>query len=224
MNSITTKGQSIEEAIELALNKLGVSREQIEYKVIEEGKKGFLGLFGNRPAIVEVAIKAIEVIEQQPEQSDTKTVTVVEAVETYLTSIFNEMKIDITINVVEKGRDILFQLEGDQAFTLIGKRGATLNALQQLSQLVANKHAKSYVNVILDAENYREKRMKTLEILANKIASQVIRTAKAIDLEPMPSFERKIIHQALTNHKYVETTSNGQEPNRYVTVSLKKNS
>lgn len=222
MNAITTKGQSVEEAITIALDRLGVTRDQIEYQIIEEAKKGFLGLFGSRPAIVEVSVKQIETVPTVP--LDEQTITATEAVEKYLSTIFTEMKLDVSIAVTEKGRDILFNLEGNQAFILIGKRGMTLNALQQLAQLVANKYSKSYINVVLDAENYREKRAKTLESLANKLASQVIRTGKEIDLEPMPSYERKIIHQALTNHKYVDTTSNGNEPNRYVTISLKRNS
>src|SRR5690606_28645362 len=100
-------------------------------------------------------------------------------------------------------------------------RGQTLNSLQYLTQLVLNKYTKQYLTVILDVENYRQKRMETLIELANKLANQAVRMNKEISLEPMPSYERKIIHTALSNHEQVMTFSTGTEPNRYIVISPK---
>ncbi len=205
MNGITAKGQTVEEAVKSALAQLQKSKEEVEIRVLEEGKKGFLGLIGNRPAVVEVIVR------KNP----------VQEVEAYLKSIFKEMQVDITVETIDKGRDVTFILSGDKVALLIGKRGSTLNSLQYLAQLVANKHTKQYINVVIDAENYREKRKGTLEILAQKLAKQVGRTKEKIALEPMPSFERKIIHQALSGHPSITTTSEGAEPYRHVVIAPK---
>jgi spoIIIJ-associated protein len=205
VNGITAKGQTVEEAVKSALAQLQKSKEEVEIRVLEEGKKGFLGLIGNRPAVVEVIVR------KNP----------VQEVEAYLKSIFKEMQVDITVETIDKGRDVTFILSGDKVALLIGKRGSTLNSLQYLAQLVANKHTKQYINVVIDAENYREKRKGTLEILAQKLAKQVGRTKEKIALEPMPSFERKIIHQALSGHPSITTTSEGAEPYRHVVIAPK---
>ncbi|MFX3622547.1 MAG: RNA-binding cell elongation regulator Jag/EloR [Ectobacillus sp.] len=205
MSIFTAKGQTVEEAVQVALKQLQVSREQVDIKVLDEGKKGFLGFIGSRLAVVEVAVR------KDPMEEAKK----------YLQSIIQEMGIKVNIDASIKGKEITFSLSGEQVALLIGKRGATLNALQQLTQLVANRNTKQYVNVLVDAENYREKRKNTLESLAQRLARQVTNTKKSVKLEPMPSFERKIIHQALSNHPYVITTSEGIEPYRYVLISLK---
>ncbi|MBO9131364.1 RNA-binding cell elongation regulator Jag/EloR [Bacillus sp. 165] len=205
MNIITAKGQTVEEAVQSALSQLQKSKAEVEIRVVEEGKKGFLGLIGNRPAIVEVMVR------KNP----------VQEVELYLKSIFKEMQVDIKVETIDKGRDVTYLLSGEKVALLIGKRGGTLNSLQYLAQLVANKYTKHYINVVIDAENYREKRKGTLEILAQKLSRQVSRTKEPISLEPMPSFERKIIHQILSGHPSVTTTSAGAEPHRHVVISPK---
>ena len=113
---------------------------------------------------------------------------------------------------------VYFNLESEKAALLIGKRGSTLNALQQLTQLVLNKTAKTYLNLRLDVENYRERRQVALEQLAERMADKALRTGRKVSLEPMPSYERKIIHNALANRVDVETYSEGTEPNRHLVI------
>jgi spoIIIJ-associated protein len=136
--------------------------------------------------------------------------------------VIKEMGIDAKIEKKQSGKTVTFQIKGDKMAVLIGKRGQTLNSLQYLTQLVANRHSKSYLQIEVDAENYREKRKETLNQLAVRIAKQVIRTSKNVSLEPMPSYERKIIHAALSEFKEIETYSNGEEPNRHLVISPKK--
>ncbi|MFD3450510.1 RNA-binding cell elongation regulator Jag/EloR [Microbacteriaceae bacterium 4G12] len=205
MSAITAKGQTVEEAVRSALTQLNVSKEQVEIHIIDEGKKGFFGLFGNKPAVVEVTVKKDPIKES----------------EAYLRNIIQAMDVDVEVTTIVKGRDIYFALSGQQVALLIGKRGSTLNALQYLTQLVANRNTNQYINVIVDAENYREKRKGILEALARRLAKQAVNTKKNVVLEPMPSFERKIIHQSLANHPHISTSSQGAEPHRHVVISPK---
>ncbi|WP_369901578.1 RNA-binding cell elongation regulator Jag/EloR [Bacillus manliponensis] len=205
MSIVTAKGQNVEEAVGEALKQLNVSKDRVEIQIIDKGKRGFLGIFGKRPAIVEVMIK------KDP----------VEECERYLRNIVRGMEIDVDFERKVKGREILFSFSGKDVGVLIGKRGNTLNSLQNLTNLVANRSTKQYINVTVDAGNYRNKRKDTLEGLAQRLAKQVTAVQKRAALEPMPSFERKIIHQVLSNHPYVITTSEGKEPHRYVVVSPK---
>lgn len=205
MNGMTATGQTVEEAVQLALTQLHVSKENVEIRIIDEGKRGFLGFIGARPAVVEVIVK------KNP----------AEQAEMYLKSIIQEMNVAADVSMTVKGKEVLFTLSGEQVALLIGKRGATLNALQYLTQLVANRYTKQYINITIDAENYREKRKRTLESLAHRLAKQAVNTKEKIVLEPMPSFERKVIHQALSKHSYIITTSEGAEPNRRVVISPK---
>ena len=114
------------------------------------------------------------------------------------------------------------ELSGDEMGILIGKRGQTLDSLQYLLSLVVNKESESYVKVKVDTENYRQRRRETLEGLAKNIAFKVKRTKRSVSLEPMNPFERRVIHSALQNDRYVTTKSEGEEPYRHVVVSLKK--
>ncbi|MGG3520453.1 RNA-binding cell elongation regulator Jag/EloR [Bacillus pseudomycoides] len=205
MSIITAKGQTVELAVQDALRQLKVSRDQVDVNVIDEGKRGFLGFIGNRPAIVEVVMKKDPI--QEAEQ--------------YLQSVVQEMDVDVMITKNVKGREIEFTLFGKDVGVLIGKRGHTLNSLQYLTKLVANRSTKQYIGITIDAENYRSKRKDTLESLSYRLAKQVTVTKKNVVLEPMPSFERKIIHQALSNHPNVITTSEGKEPHRHVVISSK---
>lgn len=205
MSIVTAKGQNVEEAVEEALKQLNVSRDKVEIHVIDEGKKGFLGFFGKRPAIVEAIVK------KDP----------IEECERYLKNIVREMDIDVDFETKVKGREIFFLFSGKDVGVLIGKRGNTLNSLQNLTNVVANRSTKQYINVTVDAGDYRHKRKDTLEGLAQRLAKQVTTIQKRVVLEPMPSFERKIIHQSLSNHPYVITTSEGKEPHRHVVVSPK---
>ncbi|PFK54428.1 RNA-binding cell elongation regulator Jag/EloR [Bacillus cereus] len=205
MSVITAKGQTVELAVEDALRQLNTSKDRVDINIVDEGKRGFLGLFGNRPAVVEVVLK------KDP----------IQECEEYLRNVIHDMGVEVEISKIVKGREIEFTISGDNVGVLIGKRGNTLNSLQYLTKLVANRNTKQYIGITLDAENYRSKRKSTLESLSYRLAKQVFNTKKRVILEPMPSFERKIIHQALLNHQGINTTSEGNEPHRHVVISPK---
>ncbi len=207
MNEVKMTGQTVEEAIQSALTKLGISKEEAEIEVVDQGKKGFLG-FGARPASVIVK----------------KPLNPIEEAKNFLLSIMKQMDVDAKIEVKREGKNVEFQLSGEKIALVIGKRGQTLNALQSLTQLVLNRYSQQFLTIILDAENYRAKRKETLENLAAKLADKALRTNRKVALEPMPSYERKIIHAALMRMNQVETFSEGQEPGRHIVIAPKKNS
>jgi spoIIIJ-associated protein len=229
VNGITAKGQTVEEAVQSALVQLGVSRDQVEIRILDKGRKGFLGFLGSRPAIVEVTVnKALDLIEEAVAVKSDPIEEVVSAQKdpieeavSYVKGIIREMNLDVTVEKSVKGREVKLTISGEQVALIIGKRGSTLNAIQYLTQLVVNRSTKQYINIMIDAENYREKRRGTLESLAQRLAKQVFNTKKKVILEPMPSFERKVIHQALSHHPHVITTSEGAEPHRHVVISPK---
>ena len=144
--------------------------------------------------------------------------------EVFLKDVFQAMDMSVSINVkydaADRSMDI--DLSGDQMGILIGKRGQTLDSLQYLVSLVVNKDCDDYIRVKVDTENYRERRKETLENLAKNIAYKVKRTKRPVSLEPMNPYERRIIHSALQNDKYVTTHSEGDEPFRRVVVTLKR--
>ncbi|TWT00626.1 RNA-binding cell elongation regulator Jag/EloR [Planomicrobium sp. CPCC 101079] len=239
MKQITQTGPTVESAISAALEKLQVKREDVTINVIQTEKKGFLG-FGSKEAEVEVTVNAQEQLQIVPEQvqavpdvTETETVQV-EIIEeapadtreqailetkNYIQSIAKGMKInDLKISHQQKGKNISLYLESEKVAMLIGKRGQTLNSLQQLAQLVANKYSNQFIMIELDAENYRERRQETLEQLADRMADKAIRTGGRVQFEPMPSYERKVIHQALSRRLDIETYSEGKDPNRYLVI------
>lgn len=156
--------------------------------------------------------------DEQPEAQQTN-VNPIEEAKNYLISIAEPMGItDLQIETEVNGKYVLFKLESEKAAFLIGKRGQTLNALQQLTQLVLNKNSDSFLIAKLDVEDYRERRQHALEQLAERMADKAIRTRKRVQFEPMPSYERKIIHNALANRLDIETYSEGTDPNRYLVI------
>lgn len=204
MKEVTATAATVDEAVQLALQQLGVSRDRAEITVLDEGRKGLFGIFGSRPAVVKAKLM----------------IDPVEEAELFLKNVVKQM--GVTAAKIEKqqdGKRVTFMITGEQVGLLIGKHGQTLNSLQLLTQLVANRYAKEYVSIIVDAENYRERREKTLIQLAQKLAEKAIKTGKEVKLEPLPAHERKIIHNALANYKKVTTYSVGEEPHRYVVVS-----
>ena len=206
MKEVTATGLTVNEAVKEALKQLQANREEVEITILDEGKKGLFGLFGKKPARVKVTLN------QNPSK----------IVHDFLSDIVEKMGIKADILVKQKGKVINIQLSGDKMSMLIGKRGQTLNSLQYLTQLVANRYSNHYLQIILDAENYREKRKETLQQLAGKLAKQAIRTSKNVSLEPMPSYERKVIHAALAEFKDIKTYSVGEEPNRHLVIAPKK--
>ena len=210
MEYIEVSAKTVDEAITEACQKFGVTSDRLEYEVLEEGSSGFLGI-GSKPAVIKAAVKITEI-------------SLEDRAKAFLNDVFAAMDLEVVVNVVyneaEKAMDI--DLSGDEMGVLIGKRGQTLDSLQYLVSLVVNKGEPSYIRVKVDTENYRERRKDTLENLAKNIAYKVKRTKRAVSLEPMNPYERRIIHSALQNDKYVVTHSEGEEPFRRVIVSLKK--
>ena len=207
MDFVKYSAKTVNDAITQAALALGVSSEQLEIEVIDEGSNGFLGI-GSRLAVI------------QAKKKFSLEGTAVD----FLKDVFRTMTIEVEIDVVydadEKTMDI--DLKGDDMGILIGKRGQTLDSLQYLTSLVVNKYTEDYIRVKLDIENYRERRKETLETLARNIAYKVKRTRRPVSLEPMNPYERRIIHSALQNDRYVVTRSEGEEPFRHVVVSLKR--
>lgn len=206
MDEIRKSGKTIDEAVAAALAELQVTQDEVSITVIEEGSKGFLGMFGGKDAVVLVK----------------KNFNPEKAAENFLREIFLSMGLIIKIETKLQDKHLMVDLTGEDMGILIGKRGQTLDALQYLVNLVVNKNSASYISVMLDTENYRQRRKETLETLAFNLAKKVKHTRKNVVLEPMNPYERRIIHSALQNNKYVETYSEGNEPYRHVVVTLKK--
>lgn len=206
---ITAK--TVEDAIMEAAMKLGISSDQLEYEVIEKESAGLFGLINRKPAKIRAKSKKIEI-------------SAPEAAKEFLGNVFRAMNVsaDIEIDYNEEEKNMYVNVQGEDMGVLIGKRGQTLDSLQYLVSLVVNKENEGYIKVKLDTENYRERRKETLENLARNIASKVRKTGRSVSLEPMNPYERRIIHSALQNDKYVETHSEGEEPYRKVVVTLKK--
>ena len=200
-------GKTEEDALTEAKIALGATTDEIEYEVIEKGTTGFLGI-GSKPAVIKARKKG----------------SIEDVARTFLSDVFGamNMEVEIIINVDESDRMMDIELKGDNMGLLIGKRGQTLDSLQQLINLAVNKKSDSYYRVKLDTENYRKRRKDTLENLAKNIAYKVKRTKRPVSLEPMNPFERRVIHSALQNDRYVTTHSEGEEPYRHVVVALKK--
>ena len=206
-NWIEVTAKTVEDAITDALIQLGTTRENADIEVIEKETSGFLGL-NKKPAKVRVALK---------ETMQDKAVN-------FLEQIFElmEIKSEIGVEYNEEEKIMNINIIGEDMGVLIGKRGQTLDSLQYLVSLVVNKESEDYIKVKLDTENYRERRKETLENLAKNIAYKVKKTRKSVALEPMNPYERRIIHSALQNDKFVETHSEGEEPYRKIVVTLKK--
>ena len=207
MEFVEFRGKIVDDAITNALVSLGTTSDQIEYEVIEKGSNGILG-FGSKDAVIKVAKKST------PE----------DVVKDFLTEVFDKMNLEVEIitkfDEIEGVIDI--ELKGPEMGVLIGKRGQTLDSLQYLTNLAVNRKSDNYLRVKIDTEDYRRRRKETLENLAKNMAYKVKRTKRPVSLEAMNPYERRIIHSALQNDKYVVTHSEGEEPYRHVVITLKK--
>ena len=210
MDFIEVSAKTVNDAVTEACQKLSVTSDKLEYEVIEEGSTGFLGI-GSKAAVIKARVKE-------------ENVSVDEKAKQFLNEVFTAMKLTVAIDAkyddLDNNLDI--DLSGEEMGVLIGKRGQTLDSLQYLTSLVVNKGTEDYIRVKVDTENYRKRRKDTLENLAKNIAFKVKRTKRAVSLEPMNPYERRIIHSALQNDRYVTTHSEGEEPFRRVVVTLKK--
>ena len=207
MEFIEVSAKTVNDAVTDALVQLGVTSDQLEYEVVSEGSSGFLG-FGSKPALIKARRK------HSPEES----------VRDFLTRVFDAMKLDVEIvsKYDEESGLVDVEFKGNEMGVLIGKRGQTLDSLQYLTNLAVNKQMDHYVKVKLDTEDYRKRRKDTLENLARNISYKVKRTKRPVALEPMNPYERRVIHSALQNDRFVSTYSEGEEPYRHVVVTLKR--
>lgn len=204
MKVLEKQARTVDEAVQLALDELGVSRDEVEVEVIDEGNKGILS-FLSKPAKVKVTVKP------KPE----------EVAVGFLNGLLHFIDKNAKVKCLPEDEILKLEIESEDAGILIGKHGSTLDALQYLTSLVVNKNCEDFVRIVLDAENYREKREDTLEHLALKIADKVKETKKSVMLEPMYPNERRIIHTTLQKDRKIVTKSVGKEPYRRVIISLK---
>lgn len=169
------------------------------------------------------AEKENKVLEPVMEKIPEENLTEVEdhAALKFLDEVTKEMGLDLSIKAKAGKETLYIDIQGKDSGTIIGKRGQTLDAIQYLTSLVVNKDQSDYTRVVVDAENYRAKREKTLELLANRLAKKVTKTKRSVKLEPMNPYERKVIHATLQNHPHVTTRSEGQDPYRRVIIELK---
>ena len=207
MKILEMTGKTIDEALENALRELKLTKEMVDYEVLEEGSKGFLNFIGTKPARIKVIVKH----------------NYKDDVENFLRNLLNNMNVKSEISIKEENESIFINLTGPKMGAVIGYRGETLDAIQYLCSLVANKDSNSpYKKVVLDTENYRKKREETLIRVAEKTAYKVRKNNRAYKLEPMNPYERRIIHSALQDNEFVYTFSEGDEPNRKVVVDIRK--
>ena len=207
MEFVEFTAKTVDDAITAACQKFLVTSDRLEYEVKEEGSSGFLG-FNAKPAKILARVKE----------------TLEDKAKAFLEDVFAAMHMTVLVEISydenEKTMDI--DLKGDDMGVLIGKRGQTLDSLQYLVSLVVNRDTDDYIRVKVDTEDYRKRRKETLENLAKNIAYKVKRTRRSVSLEPMNPYERRVIHSALQNDRYVCTRSEGEEPFRHVVVALKK--
>lgn len=232
--SVISEGNTTNEAIENGLKILNVSQDMVNVKVLETEKKSFFSILAPRVVKVELTLKdEKEIAHAKKENKETyikkeiKNVTpekLEEAeknVKAFLDKFLNSIGKNISYKTEKKPTGIEIYVSGEEAGFLIGYRGDTLYALQSVVSTIANKNIDEKIRVWLDIEGYKDRREKTLQDLALKIAKTVERTRKAVTLEPMQAYERKIIHSALQDSKRVKTESIGEEPRRRVVISLK---
>lgn len=238
MDFQTFTGDTIDQAITKATVTLGVTSNKIEYKVVEKGSSGFLGL-GSKDAVISARIKDDEA-EEKADFSDSSNVSLEDSdsekdysddvikkakniADKFLLDVTREMGLDVTLksDYDAESHSLMYDLSGPEMGIIIGKRGSTLDSLQYLCNLSVSRKTHTGIRIKLDTENYRERRKETLENLAHNVASKVRRTRKSVTLERMNPYERRIIHSALSDNPYVTTHSEGEEPYRHIVVTLK---
>lgn len=244
MRTIVTSGKTVEEAVRQGLAKLGATEDQVTVNVLEQPSKGFLGLIGAKDAKVELTLSTdsaqstvppqvglpatgkirnseLESREESWSGSDNDS-DPYEAAASFIRDVSDSMGIETEVEIVHQKDITVLNISGKDLGVLIGRRGQTLDSLQYLANIIANRYSDSFIRIILDAENFRERRRKTLEDLAVRLAGRVIRTRKDVVLEPMSPQERKVIHSKLQDHPEVKTYSKGEDPNRRVIITLKQ--
>ena len=232
MDYIEFTGKTVDDAITEACQKFTITSDRLEYEVVEKGTAGIFG-FAAKPAVIKARVfdpnapkeedtKKEEKKENKEEKTSKKTDTeVVPAADPkeFLNKVFAAMNMEVSVSVEMNENEMNIDLSGEDMGVLIGKRGQTLDSLQYLTSIVVNKGQKEYIRVKVDTENYRSRRKETLENLAKNLAYKAKRTKNPVSLEPMNPYERRIIHSALQNDKYVTTHSEGEDPYRKVIIT-----
>lgn len=221
------EGRTTNEAIEKGLKELNVSKKQVEIKVLEsEDKRSFFNILTPRVVKVELIVKEENHVNEKKERAEVseESENIAEGnVKNFLDDFISKLPTnDLKYEIKRDKSDLLVNITGEDTGYLIGYRGNVLNSIQVILNNIANKGINERVRILLNIGGYKEKREKDLKELADKIAGTVIRKRKAITLEPMSSYERKIIHSRLQENTKVETHSIGEEPNRRIVVSLKR--
>ncbi|MGD0152768.1 MAG: RNA-binding cell elongation regulator Jag/EloR [Thermacetogeniaceae bacterium] len=206
MSWVEASGTTIEEARQEALELLGATSEEVELEVLDSGSKGFLGIIGNKMARVRARLKPA------PGQ----------VINEFLAQVVQAIGLEVTFQVKSEEERWRVEFSGRDVRILIGRRGETLNSLQLITSLVVNRRLEDKVRLIMDAEGYRDRREETLQRLAKRLTEQVRRTRQEVVLEPMTPNERRVIHVALQDDPWVETSSTGDEPYRKVIISLRR--
>ena len=202
MKSIETQGKTVDQAIELGLYKLGATRDQVKITILEQA-----GLFNKARVKLSIGSES---------EGETSLKSIIE-------NIIEKMGLDVNVSVEENEDNYLVNLAGEDSAIIIGKRGENLDEFQFMINTIFNKGKKheEYKRVVIDSNNYKNRRENTLKVLAQRTAARAVRENHDIRLEPMTANERRIIHSTLADHAKVETESKGNEPNRYVVIKLK---
>lgn len=221
IKSLEIRSKTEEEATKKAIEQLNVNKDDIEnikVEVIEEPNKGFLGFIGAKDGLYKITVtEKVEIIEE------VEPVKEIDIAKEFIETMLHNAKINADVIATKENNLIKIDIKGKEATTLIGRRGQTLDAVQFLTSLALNKINKdSHCRVLVDIENYREKREQSLIRYANKVAREVAKTKKTKKLDYMNPYERRIIHSALQNDKYVITYSEGEEPHRRLVIEYKR--
>ena len=209
LKSVEKTAKTMEEALASALEELGVSEDRVTVEILEEPSKGLFGFIGGKPARILVNVRPLDALTVGKQ---------------FLSDLFQSMHIAVELEVAvpEEEGPVAVNLRGEDLAILIGKHGQTLDALQYLTNLAANRDAEEKIKFVIDVEEYRRRRAETLTRLAQRLASKVKRMGEPVVLEPMTPHERKIIHMALQDDRRISTYSEGEEPNRKVVIALKR--
>ncbi len=232
MEYVEFTGKTVDDAITEACQKFTITSDRLEYEVIEKGTAGIFG-FAAKHAVIKARVFDPDAPKEEVKKAEevkTESATSVKAENSddtvpaadpkeFLNKVFEAMNMKVNVSVETVDNEMNIDLSGDDMGVLIGKRGQTLDSLQYLTSIVVNKGQKEYIRVKVDTENYRSRRKETLENLAKNLAYKAKRTKNPVSLEPMNPYERRIIHSALQNDKYVTTHSEGEDPFRKVIIT-----
>ncbi|WP_374017459.1 RNA-binding cell elongation regulator Jag/EloR [Paenibacillus thiaminolyticus] len=246
MNTLIVSGKTIEDAIKNGLAQWKVTEDRVTFRVLEKPSRGLFGLIGVRPATVELTLlekpeapapapsPAAEAKSEPAGEAAIPSVNAtaeaeagvegpdpIEEASRFIIDAARAMGLEVEVSVHKRKDTVTFDISGPDLGLIIGRRGQTLDSLQYLTSLVANRYSKHHLRIILDAEQFRGRRKKTLEALADRLANKAVRNHQDVVLEPMTPQERKIIHAKLQNHPKVKTYSKGEEPNRRIVISVK---